>query len=205
MRKPEDNSPKIDPPSVEGGNVAPDRRRLLRTGLGAVPVAMTLVSRPVLGTSPQCLAPSGFVSGNASVPAAATCAGVTPGYWKQSQHFSSWPSGYYPVAVTGHAATTFCSAFACTAGTYPSTTTLLDVLSTAGGPPDDVGRHVVAALLNTLTGLVPTSVLSVSAIQNIWLQYLNTGSGTVGYYVPYGSVKWYHTDIVNYLLTTMPA
>jgi hypothetical protein len=71
-----------------------------------------------------------------------------------------------------------------------------------GGPPDDVARHIVATALNIAAGWVP--VLTIATIQGIWKQYMLTGGGTAGYFEPTAGVKWYHDDIVNYLLSTMP-
>ena len=210
MTNPENTSPAGTPPPTDGPQVS-DRRHFVRAGLGAIPVVMTLVSRPVLGQQVQCFAPSAFVSGNQSIPNAATCAGAGPGFWRNSVHFSSWPSGVYPIDQpnNGPKATTFCSVFACMAGVYSPTTTLLQVVngSVGAGPPDDVGGHIVAAYLNLLAGLVPPSVLSLMTIRDIWQQYISTGGGTVGYYNPLGATgpKWFHNDIVSYLMTTMPA
>ncbi len=63
--------------------------------------------------------------------------GCTPGYWKQEQHFDSWPAGYLPSDLFD---TYFEDAF-------PGKT-LLQVLSTGGGKLIALGRHTVAALLN---------------------------------------------------------
>ncbi len=63
--------------------------------------------------------------------------GCTPGYWKQSQHFDSWPTQYTP----GQA---FSSVFA---NAFPGKT-LLQVLGLGGGGLNALGRHTVAALLN---------------------------------------------------------
>jgi hypothetical protein len=63
--------------------------------------------------------------------------GCTPGYWKQTQHFDSWPALYAP---TTKFSTVFESAF--------GTTTLLDVVKLGGGGLNALGRHTVAALLN---------------------------------------------------------
>jgi hypothetical protein len=186
-----------------------DRRRLLRGGLGAAPVLLTLVSRPVLGWGGggggggQCFTPSGFVSMPTSQHGKPYyCSGRTPGYWKQPQHFSSWV-GYYPTTTTGfggHQASKFKDVF--TPTPYPPQTTLLQVLELMGGPPNDVARHIVAALLNVMAGWTP--VLTVPVVQGIWSEYMTTGGGTVGYFEPTAGVKWYHDDIVNYLLSTMP-
>ena len=78
--------------------------------------------------------------------------GCTPGYWKQSQHFDSWTAPYDPtdlfsatVGVRADASTTtFENAF-------PGMT-LLQVLEQGGGGLAALGRHTVAALLNTASG-----------------------------------------------------
>jgi hypothetical protein len=64
--------------------------------------------------------------------------GCTPGYWKQSQHFDSWTAPYTP-------STQFSAVFE---GAFPSMT-LLQVLAQGGGGLNALGRHTVAALLNS--------------------------------------------------------
>jgi hypothetical protein len=63
--------------------------------------------------------------------------GCTPGYWKQEQHFDSWPKPYTPDML-------FSDVFE---DAFPGMT-LLDVASTGGGGLDALGRHTVAAMLN---------------------------------------------------------
>ena len=63
--------------------------------------------------------------------------GCTPGYWKQSQHFGSYPAGYDPDDLFD---TYFADAF--------SGMTLVQVASQGGGGLNALGRHAVAALLN---------------------------------------------------------
>ena len=64
--------------------------------------------------------------------------GCTPGYWKQPQHFDSWADPYDPTDLfSDH----FDDAF-------PGMT-LRDVLATGGGGLEALGRHTVAALLNS--------------------------------------------------------
>jgi len=164
---------------------------------------MTLVSRPVLAN--VCRSPSGFVSGNASVAAGGglACTGRTPGYWKQPQSFGSWtppcypttaggPGGHNAALLGGHNATLFDALFT---PHYPGKT-LLDVLEMGGGPPNDVARHVVAALLNAMAGLTP--VLTVAAVKGIWSEYI-----TKGYFEPTAGVYWGDAQIVSYLVSTM--
>ena len=179
------------------------RRRLLQGGLGASPLLLTLVSRPVLGHD-QCFTPSGFVSAPTSQhgePKA--CLGRTPGYWKQPQKFGEWPLPYVPVTTTGpggKTATLFKTLFPRTP--YPANTTFLQVLEMQGGPPDNVARHIVAAVLNVAKGFTP--VLTIPQIQRIWDEYMLTGGGTIGYFEPSAGVRWNQAQIVEYLTTTMP-
>ena len=184
------------------------RRRLLHGGLGTTPVLLTLVSRPVLGQV-VCTSPSGYVSMPTSAHGTPqTCMGRTPGFWKQDQKFSEWPSPpYFPVTTTGpggHTATTFNSVLG-TPSPYSNSQTFLDVLRTEdqafSGPPDDVARHVVATLLNIQKGWVP--VLTKDQVKNIWRSYINTGGGTAGFFEPTAGVRWDHGQIVAYLLSTM--
>lgn len=65
--------------------------------------------------------------------------GCTPGYWKQSQHFDSW-NGYTPDTM-------FASVFD---NAFPGMT-LLDVMKQGGGKLKALGRHTVAALLNSVS------------------------------------------------------
>ena len=64
--------------------------------------------------------------------------GCTPGYWKQSQHFDSYPAGYAPGQL-------FDMYFE---NAFPGMT-LLQVLEQGGGGLNALGRHTVAALLNS--------------------------------------------------------
>jgi hypothetical protein len=90
-------------------------------------------------------------------PDADLCAGTdgcTPGYWKQSQHFDSWPIVYTPDTL-------FSDVFA---DAFPGMT-LLEVLSQGGGGLNALGRHAVAALLSAGAadvdnGLKPAQVIA---------------------------------------------
>jgi hypothetical protein len=67
--------------------------------------------------------------------------GCTPGYWKQDQHFDSWPAPYTPDTL-------FSAVFE---DAFPGMT-LLEVLQQGGGGLKALGRHTVAALLNAQSG-----------------------------------------------------
>lgn len=192
MSDPQRPTANADPPPTAPEPVAA-RRRLLRGGLAAGPVLMTLVSRPVLGggrTGGLCTAPSGFCSANASTAGrGVVCEGRTHGYWKNLQG-SSWPAGCKPT-------TPFNTVFNTPAYAPYNGKTLLDVLNLGGGPPNNVARDIVCAYLNVQAGLTP--VLTVSAVKDIWSEFT-----TKGYYSPSAGVQWTADDIVAYLETTMP-
>ncbi|HEX7273278.1 MAG TPA: hypothetical protein VF420_14125 [Casimicrobiaceae bacterium] len=178
------------PPSPDP---VPARRRLLRGGLAAGPVLMTLVSRPVLGQRTGgfvCTTPSGFVSANASTAGrGVTCLGRTQGFWKNASA-SQWPAPYLPTTL-------FNAVFNNPAYNPYNGKTLLDVLGLGGGPPNNVARDIVAALLNAQAGLTP--VLTVSAVKDIWSEFITTG-----FFSPQSGAHWNADEIIAYLLTTMP-
>jgi hypothetical protein len=179
------------------------RRRLVQSGIGAAPLLMTLVSRPVLGqvtcqtTSAALSMPTSHAHGQLPV-----CSGGSPSFW--SQNLDKWPAGYYPTsteagtltlsAATGSTlsqqATLFAPPFL--PSPYAPDTTLLTVLQ---NPGDAVAQHLAAALLNVASGWVP--VLNEAMLQTIWLEYTSKG-----YFEPTAGVQWYSAEIVSYLTTT---
>ena len=78
--------------------------------------------------------------------------GCTPGYWKQDQHFDSWPAGYLPGDL-------FSAYFE---DAFPGKT-LLEVLGLGGGGLNALGRHTVSALLNAAS----TGVNYNLSVQNV--------------------------------------
>jgi hypothetical protein len=74
--------------------------------------------------------------------------GCTPGYWKQSDHFDSWPIPYLPSTKFS---AVFGDVIAVRTGgtTWVTDPTLLQALRARGGSLDAAARHVVAALLNS--------------------------------------------------------
>jgi hypothetical protein len=200
----------------ESGSPLQGRRRLLRGGLAAAPVLMTLASRPALGGQwnvvgtggnwggggGKCVAPSGFVSMPTSHPGKKyTCSGYTPDYWKNCAMYKQpWPSPYCYTSGWNswgqpQQPTKFKECFSpCTC--YSDSTTLLDVLKMGDVSPNDVARYCTAALLNCAANLTP--VLSKSDVEGIWSEFASKG-----YFEPTAGVKWYHDDIVTYLQSTM--
>lgn len=189
------------PDRVVAGHDAGDgfrerRRRLLKAGAAAAPVAMTLLSRPAWGQHFQCKTPSGFLSGNLSQHGNPQyCSGLIPGSWTSGQ--AHWPTPYFPTTTSGpggHQATTFHPLFA---GSFFGTQTLLEVMQNgAGGGTYALGSYISAALLNAAAGLTP--VLSVAQVINIWAEFNSSG-----YFQPSAGIQWYADDIVTYLKSTM--
>jgi hypothetical protein len=97
---------------------------------------------------------SGFINTQECAPPP-SIHGCTPGYWKQTHHFDSWV-GYAPTDK-------YNTVFGVNA--FSSTFTLLDALKQGGGGLARLGRHSVAALLNTTNsgvqyGMTPAQVIS---------------------------------------------
>lgn len=179
------------------GTAQEKRRRLLRAGLAAAPILMTVASRPAFGC--HSTTPSAFGSINASRPdVLIPLSGRSPGYWKQSQHFNDWPSGYYPKTTTGcggHSATLFSACFPGSRGTNFSGKTLLDVLNMQGGGEIALARAMSAALLNAAAHRTD-AVLGVLQVKNIWLEYV-----TRGFFEPTAGIKWYIDTPVTSMMT----
>ena len=87
--------------------------------------------------------------------------GCTPGFWKQDQHFDSWPVS---------TATTFGDVGFTNTG-WPATTTLLEALSFKGGPTVQDAKnillhHAAAAYLNSLAVDYPLTDAEVVSMVN---------------------------------------
>jgi len=118
-----------------------DRVDVTRVGVGAGSYSQTTpsVTEFISGTNGGGLRGALAVYYNvAEPPPPGGGEGCTPGYWKQSQHFHSWTSPYTP-------STQFSAVFE---DAFPGMT-LLQVLGQGGGGLNALGRHTVAALLNT--------------------------------------------------------
>ena len=92
--------------------------------------------------------------------------GCTPGYWKQSQHFDSWPAPYLPSTKFS---AVFGDVIAVRTGgtTWVTDPSLLQALKARGGSLDAAARHVVAALLNGGSAGVDYN-LSAAEVISLW-------------------------------------
>jgi hypothetical protein len=89
--------------------------------------------------------------------------GCTPGFWKQDQHFDSWPDGIDPL--------TFTLADAGFMGFVDDDATLLKALSFKGGPTLEdamnlLAHHAAAAYLNSLAVDYPLTTAEVVDMVN---------------------------------------
>jgi hypothetical protein len=80
--------------------------------------------------------------------------GCTPGYWRQSHHYDSWPAPYTPTTL-------FSAVFE---NAFPGKT-LGQVLQLGGGGLNALGRHTVAALLNAASPGVDYDLTPAEVIQ----------------------------------------
>ena len=176
-------------PPADPAGVALGRRRLLRGGLGATPVLMTLVSGPVGAAA--CIQASAFASLHASgKQPIIICSGRTPAQW-----FALADTGW-PIDPS----TKFKGAFSSAPSSDPgaSSASLREVVSpnSSFGP---VARNLVAALLNTLTSppLTPATILTTATVKSIW-----TSFATTGFYEPTAAIRWDGTKIVEWISKT---
>jgi hypothetical protein len=169
-------------PSVPADSVRTtfaSRRRLLRGGLAAAPVLMTVASRPVMAQS---------------------CMGRDPAYWISQNGSKAWPTGYLmQTQGSSKVATTFGSVFGSAYG-YGDLS-MLQVLQAGQSSFDKAGlaAHLVAAVLNAEALYTPASVLSVAKAQDIWSDY-----NAKGYFEPTAGVRWDSAQTIDWLKTTMP-
>ncbi|MGE5386967.1 MAG: hypothetical protein ACM3SV_13880 [Betaproteobacteria bacterium] len=192
MNRPTDSEAPENKPGVTHTE---SRRRLLRGGLAAAPVLMTLANRPAFGANGA--TPSAFGSMNSSrTDSVVEATGVSPGYWKN--HTANWPSPYRPLPSSNTAgfaanspataATLFDDVFV--GGRFPGKT-LLQILSPEqsisghNGGNVAVARAITAALLNAASGKT-SSILNVDQVKAIWAEFVNKG-----YYSPTNGIKWY--------------
>lgn len=209
------------------GEVSGVRRRLVRGGLSAAPLLVTLTSRPVLAQT--CFSPSETLSGTLSHKAdqLPICQGRFPGVWKnmaeegarakkaQAKHETDgnldWAYDQDAAAQAGQLISwpappsePFHNYFI--AGSHAryyrsdgQPLSLLEVMQLTGGrDPARIGFHFVGALLNIRVGLIDPRAMTEQGLRDLWAEY-----ATQGYYVPYaGATPWYARDIVAYIKDT---
>jgi hypothetical protein len=155
------------------------RRRLLRGGIAAAPVILTVAPGSVLaGTS--CTTASAFASLNASrTSSLPVCSGHKPDWW--CANTGSWPTS----SCTPN--TKFQDCGFAVHSSFSGMTKLLDVLKfTETSGHKCVAKHIVAALLNAKTGITPPEVLNEAKVKAVWNEFCPNG-----WFVPTAGIKWY--------------
>lgn len=194
------------------------RRRLTGAGLGMSAI-FTLASRPVLAV--QCTSASAAVSGNLSQHGTPPqCTGRTPGYWKVAQHGDEWPSPYkqgtcnksggmgndgcssspenWAGGTTFHPELYGTKFMANNKSLTMNQVMIMNDSSYLGlTDKDNLGSHIVAALLNAASGKTD-GVLTVAKVKTMWQE-----CQIKGYFEPITGVKWTPAQVVAYLKTTM--
>jgi hypothetical protein len=193
-------SPASSTPVVKAAGRFALRRRLIRGGLAAGPVLMTVASRPVMAQDCTTSSAHTSLSGSRQVTTA-SCNGGSPAYWiSQTPAQTTKQTSYLMEARgAGQPATTFGSIFTSLYG-YGDLS-LLQVLQAGHSALDKSGlaAHLVAAVLNAQAGFTPPSVLSVGKAQDIWADY-----NRLGYFEPTAGVRWDSAQTIDWLKTTMP-
>lgn len=181
---------------AEGAPRNPGRRRFASTGAKASGVILTLASAP--GMAVECRAPSGSVSGtlkSKSTNQVVTCAGLSPGYWKNWPQ--SWPSGCVPETVGKRQATLFTSVFPNGWTNTYRTASMMEIFkcNDPSEDPHNLGAHLVAAYLNVRSKKI--SYLTVAQLKTIWHDLC-----TYGYYQPKAGERWQAERVAMYLAST---
>lgn len=217
-KNPDHLQPDQSAASEQQTGVNDSRRRFTQAGIG-VSAIFTLASRPVLAG--QCFTPSAAVSGNLSTHGTPpSCSGLSPGFWKE--HPTAWVGGITPGtcnSTNGNSCNKlenwsggtpfhpyFSGAtFMINKGNGQTSLSMMQVLQLNNGngsnpvgyptDPDNLGAHIVAALLNALSNYTP--VLTSTQVVGMWNEW-----ATKGYFEPTVGVQWNSAQIVAYIKST---
>lgn len=183
------------------------RRRFLGAGSAIAPVILTMVSQPALGVT--CFTPSRSLSRNTSLSQQdkyGECVGAqSPGNYSQQTDSGSpaysWPidhrTPFHPTFAVGNRVGT---RFYKTVNNVTVPMTMFEVLNLGGNQDlEKMAFHLIGAYLNCLGGggaSISPLAMTPQGILNIWQEW-----ATKGYYEVTAGVRWYATDIKNYLLS----
>ena len=186
-----------DPQIVEQSSLRGEpngrRRRLIKGGLSAGPVILTLASRPSYAW--HCRSPSGFVSGNGSKGHEALAYGGSarsPAQWVAD---AVWCND---TSATG-GKQLFHPTFPTSPINFGAATTFKTVMSkwSTGTANEQFGAFVLAAYLNIQKGWVPGLCLTAAEVLKMW------ANGPLGtYQAAVGAALWNKDDIIAYLKET---
>jgi hypothetical protein len=187
-----DNDNKAAPSPL--GERGAARRRLAKAGIGAAGILYTLESRAAMSPM-MCKSPSGALSGGLSsnYGPAPTCAGLSPGYWKNHDNWPI-PRDTMFAAVFGGVGSPAACTLAAKNKSYQCST-MLNLLSHQTYDSNNLAMHVIATYLNILSGRI--SFLSLETLGAMWLSVQTRGT-----YSPTAGVTWTREQVKNYLQAT---
>lgn len=177
-------------PDETGGDASrlSQRRLVLRGGLGAAPVLLSLVSAPVGAAT--CTTASAFASLQPSGTRSTTsCGGRSPSEWSSTSP-SQWPVSQGAM---------FGSVFSPALNPDMKIKDLFALSDSAATLLQRVAKHCAAAYLNATTSpaLVPSTILNAALAKSIWNSFALTGG-----YDPAPGLHWDATKIIAWISTT---
>ena len=188
-RVPQGKTPAGDAGSA-GGTRFQSRRRLIKGGLSAGPVILTLTSRPVLGFEGACVSPSRMISGNFS-----GFAGPEPCNGRERSSYTG--DNNKPDSAMETFSTVFRFGPRYTGISDNSDPTLGQVFEhsyNSNDPNDAVASYLIAALWNVQDPTQNITVLTPDQIFHMW-QGVNSG----GYCPQAGMPCWNEFAVIGYL------
>lgn len=188
----------------EKSRISDTRRRLMRAGLAAAPVVMTLKSRSVLATGGHnCIKPSAFSSLQAanmhlSHPVQNDFMCLSHGYWINHNHpapYSTKSKSYFLAVPTGAPSGAVTAGFSPDVGGQFAGKTLQQVLEMGGGGVIALARHTVGTFLTAVYyGDDPTKVL----LTTFQCRQLWSALAVGGTWSPFPGANWNITDTLAY-------
>ncbi len=177
------------------------RRRLLKGGLAAAPVVLSVASRPVHAAN-VCVNPSGFISVstfNSRHPGALACSSNGPSYWA-GLGSASWPK--VPGTTNSLGDATFISVFGSAATGMSTSATMRNVLNS--GASSQFSRYCAAAYANSVKGVAGWPVTAIQA-QSIWSTIRGGTKPANAVVYPAASLNWNEDKTLVWLQTLMSA
>lgn len=179
------------------------RRLLLRGGLGAAPVVLSMASGPVIAGQAYTASTKASAPLSGATRGQYACNGKSPKTWctKSGGKYVGWPAACTP-GVTKYHGSGSCQVAGsqCSPKTH---TTIINTYCGINGAASDttalnkLAAHCSASLLNCAQGLVPAQILTKNQIQVIWDSCMTTGTWS-----PTTGVHWTVNDVCNWMATT---
>ncbi len=184
-------------PASQDAGADLSRRRLLRGGLGASPVLLTLAARPVSATT-TCTVASSFVSvatfKSRNPGSTAQCTTRTCEWWKsECSSGTTWKSYMDSTTVQTHFG-----------ATNPSSTyagrSLSAIMNDGGGiqTGTEIGvlQHLIALSMNLKAGAITSpGNLSMAYVNSVWTNFKTNGNS---FKLPSSGINWNPTQVVTW-------